>query len=550
MLKRAIPFLGVFLLPGIGFWILGERFIAANGPTFDEPVHLAAAHSYWATGDFRLNIEDPPIPKWLWALPGQFDPTIAFRPDPELWERNDQWRIGNDFLFREPGRVERLLIPARRMNLLFGLGIVLLVGWFARRVWQGWLPGALAAWLAAADPTLVAIAGILSSDAALAFFSLLAVYCAWEYLGQPRVRWLVALGVSLGLLLGSKFSAVMLLPGLVAGLFGFLLLGGTLELQATSLRERFASVLTPAVRIVIVALLTIAAGYSFVRFPDWGVGFKQQLVRAQVGDPHFFFLGQVRTTGSPGYFLVALLLKLPLGTILLVILATVMSLVARPNFRSMRWPVLVLPALGFFILITLSGVNLGIRVALPVMPFLWLLAARGVGCASHGSLRVIVALFALISTVAAGWQSRPYSLSYFNELTDGPETAIKRLGDSNMDWGQGLPALKQWMDREKVTAIWFAPYGPVPPGSFGIRYRALPGYANIDPPPQGVEIPKRVIVAVSASNLQGIYLTPPNPYAFLLQRRPVAIVGGCIWVFDLTEDATGREELDRIANKE
>ena len=51
------------------FWSRGEQFIAANGQTFDEGVHLAAGYSYWSTGNFRSNAEDPPLFKLLWAAP-------------------------------------------------------------------------------------------------------------------------------------------------------------------------------------------------------------------------------------------------------------------------------------------------------------------------------------------------------------------------------------------------------------------------------------------------------------------------------------------------
>ena len=117
------------------FWSQGELAVLSNGPTFDEAVHLAAGHSYWATGDFRLNVEDPPLPKLLWALPGLLDGSAPFRPDAELWARADEWLIGNDFLYCEANRVERLLRPARRVNLLFGVGVVVLVGVWARRLW-------------------------------------------------------------------------------------------------------------------------------------------------------------------------------------------------------------------------------------------------------------------------------------------------------------------------------------------------------------------------------------------------------------------------------
>ena len=183
------------------FWAHGEAFVAANGPTFDEAVHLAAGHSYWATGDFRLNVEDPPLPKLLWALPGLLDGSAPFMPDAGQWDRGEEWLIGHDFLYGEPGRVGRLLTPARRVNLLFGVGVVVLVGVWARRLWSSDFAGAVASALAAFDPTLVGISGVLSSDAALTLLTLLSAYCLWEYAGRLDRCWLVATGVALGLTL-------------------------------------------------------------------------------------------------------------------------------------------------------------------------------------------------------------------------------------------------------------------------------------------------------------------------------------------------------------
>jgi dolichyl-phosphate-mannose--protein O-mannosyl transferase len=149
-----------FLLAQLGlvaiFWGNGEQFLAANGPTFDEAVHLATGRSYWATGDFRLNVEHPPLPKLLWALPGLLDGSTPFRPDAGQWDAAEEWLIGNDFLYGEAGRIDRLLTPARRVNLLFGVGVVVLVGVWERRLWASEFDGVVASVLAAFDPTLVA----------------------------------------------------------------------------------------------------------------------------------------------------------------------------------------------------------------------------------------------------------------------------------------------------------------------------------------------------------------------------------------------------------
>jgi hypothetical protein len=45
----------------------------------------------------------------------------------------------------------------------------------------------------------------------------------------------------------------------------------------------------------------------------------------------------------------------------------------------------------------------------------------------------------------------PNYLGYFNELAGGPSGGWRYLVDSNLDWGQDLRALKQWMDDHGVA---------------------------------------------------------------------------------------------------
>lgn len=533
------------------FWAHGESFVAANGPTFDEAVHLAAGHSYWATGDFRLNVEDPPLPKLVWALPGLFDGSAPFRPAAAAqWDAGEEWLIGNDFLYGEPGRVERLLTPARRVNLLFGVGVVVLVGLWARRLWASEFAGVVASALAAFDPTLVAISGVLSSDAALTFFTLLTAYCLWEYAGGLDRRWLVATGVAMGLTLGSKFSAVASVAGLLVGVSGYVVLGGTFEGTGGSLRVRVRSCLTPGVRITILALVTLACLYFVGRFPDWGRGLKQQLVRGATGDPHFFFLGNVGAKPSPWYFLVALAVKLPLGALALAVGGAAWAVVSRRTV-SKRWPLVVLPPVVFLLAVTLGGVNLGVRVALPVVPFLWLLAAGCVAPGRWAAGRKSLAVGCVAFVAASSAREWSFPLSYFNELAPTPDARLRLLGDSNLDWGQGLPALKSWMNDEGVPFVYLSAYGTCPPRIYGIDHVALPGFGALEAPaPQSLPAGlMRVHAAVFGTNLQGIYLQDPHAYDFLRSRPPHVVLAGSVWVYDVTGDDDALRRLEALAGQ-
>src|SRR5262249_9226033 len=146
------------------FWARGEQFLAANGPTFDEPVHLAAGYSYWTTGSFRLNREDPPFLKLLWAAPLLIGDRPPYPYDVAAATNDDHWHVGTAFLFHSGRSPRELLDPARRVNLALGCAVVLLAGWWAFRLWNSRLAGVGACAFAVCDPNLLALSCVLTTD--------------------------------------------------------------------------------------------------------------------------------------------------------------------------------------------------------------------------------------------------------------------------------------------------------------------------------------------------------------------------------------------------
>lgn len=518
------------------FWSRGERFLAANGPTFDEPVHLAAGYSYWTTGSFRLNREDPPLLKLLWAAPLALGERPAYPHDVAAATNDDHWHVGTAFLF-DSGRPPRdLLDPARRVNLALGCGVVLLAGWWAFRLWDSRLAGIAACAFAVCDPNLLALSCVLTTDVGLTLFGLLACYLLWEYTAKPSRALLIASGVALGLALGAKFSALAVVAGLGAAGFVYVLRGGRLALPSTApdVPRRKAAV-EFAFRLGLIALVTLAATYGFIHFDQWGRGLKFQLTRADHGDGMMYLNGDRSRTGWYHYFLVLLPLKLPLGLIAGVLVA----FLTRVPTRAPRAAFLLIPPLVFFALASYSRVNLGVRVVLPVLPFLYVLAA-GLVCAGCCRVAGRVLLVACVAWAAvSATRADPHPIAYFNELAGGPRGGLRYVADSNVDWGQGLPLLKEYLDANGIDAVYLSYFGTDRPEAYGIRFQPLPTYGRVGEP-GGEVIPAdgpRHVVAVSANNLLGIYLNEPDTFAWLYTREPTAILGGSLYVFDLTGDA-------------
>jgi len=151
----------------------------------------------------------------------------------------------------------------------------------------------------------------------------------------------------------------------------------------------------------------------------------------------------------------------------------------------------------------------------------------------------------------AAERASPHEIVYFNEITGGPINGARYLADSNLDWGQGLPALRDWMDREGVNAVYLAYFGTDRPEAHGIRFQALPGYGRVGPAGGGT-IPAdapRHVVAVSANHLLGLFLNEPDAYSWLRVRAPIAVVAGSIFVFDLTSDPAAIARIRSLARR-
>ncbi|HET7375207.1 MAG TPA: hypothetical protein VFK30_00775, partial [Anaerolineae bacterium] len=198
-----------------------------------------------------------------------------------------------------------------------------------------------------------------------------------------------------------------------------------------------------------------------------------------------FLAGQISINGWWYYFIVAFFIKTPIPTLLVIL------------FSLIRWPwkkewresiVLAAPALFFFGGASISKLQLGYRYILPVLPFLFLIAARALsvilskvknlyqlGQRLSAWLRVtftgLLAAWLAIGTLAIF----PHYLSYFNESIGGAANGYNYLVDSNLDWGQDLPALKDWIDQHPAANLHLGFFGVAYPDRYGVQAIGLPG---------------------------------------------------------------------------
>jgi hypothetical protein len=150
--------------------------------------------------------------------------------------------------------------------------------------------------------------------------------------------------------------------------------------------------------------------------------------------------------------------------------------------------------------------------------------------------RWIITALALGLTAETLWAFPDY-ISFFNVAAGGSRNGIHVLGDSNLDWGQDLPLLARWQQEHPDRTLYLSYFGTADPAHFGIHYINLPGGELFGPVHVPPIAPATGIIAISATNLQGIYPSKDfdlqTLYAPLRAMKPIDVLGGSIYLFDV-----------------
>src|SRR5262249_41917672 len=131
----------------------------------------------------------------------------------------------------------------------------------------------------------------------------------------------------------------------------------------------------------------------------------------------------------------------------------------------------------------LNPLNIGVRHALPAYPLLaiaaspWLAGPLARLAGRSRALRDFAG--ATLSTALLAWfiygsvRVAPRYLQYFNEIAGGPANGHQWLIDSNLDWGQDLIRLSEYMRRRGLESVHLGYFGRVDPRVYGIWFTPL-----------------------------------------------------------------------------
>ncbi len=248
-------------------------------------------------------------------------------------------------------------------------------------------------------------------------------------------------------------------------------------------------------------------------------GLREVAISNRRGRPAWLLGKNYAVGGTKLYYPVAIALKWP--TILLVLFFASLLLGVRKTCRS-PGDLLILSLFGivFLVFALQSHFDIGERHILPLYPFALLIAGGIWEHARKHRPAIAVLVLALCLNAGDALRYAPDYLAYFNIFVK-PDNSWRLLTDSNLDWGQGLIALRNYEQQHPDEMLHLAYFGSVDPSLYGIR--ALP----LAPEEQV----KGTIVA-GATCLSGQVLDDPQSYRWLWPYKTQQILDHAMWVFD------------------
>lgn len=550
-------------------------------PTVDEPAHLASGLSHWKLGHFHLYRVNPPLVRLLASAPLLLlDPKTEWGDlGDELFTRSE-FSAGTRFAKANGAMFFRYLTIARITCIPLSL-----IGAWCCYLWARDLYGLRAALMAltlwCSCPNILGNGALITADAGGAAMGVASGYAFWRWLRIGDWQHAFCAGLMLGLAELTKSTWIILFALWPVLWFAWVMgaerrkallvrrrlqeRGCELPSDSTELRRpNPMNASKPTVwqlaTILLVGLYLLNLGYGFhgcfqqlgrftfisrslggARAPlmpgnrfaetclgsfpipipaDYLIGIDMQRYEFERGEWSYLRTEQ-KMRGWWYYYLYALAVKVPIGTLTLSGLAS--ALIATRLFRGImfslglmqgsassraraHWDSLIIlsPALVFLVLVSSqTGFSRHLRYALPVLPFIFVWTSQiaevlprlkrprsppwltddeynpSGALKNRRTVRLCAAgliMLAVLASVVSSLSVAPHSLSYFNELAGGPKNGIRHLADSNIDWGQDLFELKRWQETNpEFRPLYLAYDGIIDPAMVGIDGTELMG---------------------------------------------------------------------------
>ncbi|MBI4448764.1 glycosyltransferase family 39 protein [Candidatus Woesearchaeota archaeon] len=508
----------VLAILAIIFVLLSLLASSQKGLTNDEIVHITAGYSYWKTFDFRLNTEHPPLIKLVAGAPlFLLDANLPLND--EHWVSNKEWQYAAKFFFLYNDNASQLLSWARVPMVLVALLGLLYVFWYAQAVY-GNAAALLASTLYAFSPSLVGHAPLVTTDVGVMVFSFITVYYLRRFCEHRTRKYLVAAGIGFGLALASKYSAIYLIPTLF-----FLAVGYEWCVRENKQFYKLKSFWSLCVWmgvIISIGLAVVAFTYGIKELPKFAIGLGRVIYHGETGH-RAFLLGDYSENGWLHYFLVAFLVKEPIALTIFLLLAAYATYSLWSKDRAVDELFILIPALAFIAAFSLGKIDIGIRHIFPAYPFLFVFVSKIVHVRWSRRVKQILIGALVVWYVVSSLLIFPHFLAYFNEVV-GPQNGYKVLMDSNVDWGQDLKSLANYLHKRNDPLVKMAYFGTDSREYYNVTWTELKCG------------PQDGFIAISVNLLNGFTNDESKCSSWLKSFSPIDTIGYSIFVYNLSAD--------------
>ena len=515
---------------------------------------------------------------------------INFPEDLKSWtsEVNSQWDFGFKFLYESNNNADKIIFWSRIPMLL----LLILLGFFIYR-WTkelyGKLPALFAVFLFSFSPTFLAHGRYVTTDVGAAFAFFFASYFFIKYLKNQNGKNLFWAGIAFGIAQLIKFSLILLVPyfGILILIWVYIKWRENRQFWKTFFHYIFRFALIMIIGYILVYPVYLFHTYNYPQekqisdttfiasqFPVKPIGdltiwmSKQPILRPYAqyalglfmvfqratGGNTTYFLGDVTNKGWKSYFPIVYAIKEPLTLHILTIIALLVlaaggtrkawsrAFESFSNFLKNHFTeiaMLIFLAIYWGASIT-SNLNIGIRHILPTFPFIYVLVSgqiRKLFNQIHNKKRVFITCCLLLGALLAWYAFSslsiyPHYLAYFNELIGGAKNGYIYVTDSNLDRGQDLKRLAEWVEKNNVQKIKIDYFGGAT-AKYYLGDKAEEWHADYDP-----QKAKNSWLAVSATFLQQNraiatkgFERRTDYYVWLNQYEPVTVIGNSIFVY-------------------
>jgi hypothetical protein len=539
------------------FVSLATTSAVRKSPVADEAAHhVPTGYVFLKTGDFVYATDSPALARYIASFPLLFM-DVKLPPERSFWARDDRAEFSREFLYDLNRNIVGKIIFFARMPMiaLGAFGGIFLFSWTKRR--YGSQIAVLTSIFYFLSPNILAHARFATTDIAAIVFIMCSVLTFWDFLKSLRYKQSLIAGVFLGLAMMAKYSALLLLP------LYFVLVFIIFIARILSKEKNSGSIFLMFLVFLSVSFLVLWAGYAFefkpflqdaLRpegkvdffksilhrvFPSASNGFMDKSINALYTVPmplssyilgvigvlkhgiegaRTFFMGVWKQAGHPMYYLLAFFIKTPVPVIVTFFLGT-FFLITRKEKRLLGVYLLFIIA-AFFVTASRASLQLGLRYVLPVYPLIFVISAIGLSLLfQRGYLSKILGIVFVVWLFAVQIFIWPDYLSYFNELIGGPKNGYKYLRESNLDWGQDLPALRDFMAKENIDYVKLDYFGEGDPSLYDIKSGTIKRFEK--------EKPGDFVYAISVNYIDG--------YPWTQRKKPDARAGYSILIYDLRE---------------